>query len=181
MDNKDVLIKILEELKIGEDGFMTSLIHGELVRATIFMVISLIILFILISLFKIFNRIFCIKDNVKEIVSILQNKCKNKTIDDTKSNENIEADTEEKVEEIATENRDNEYSSYELQDLVNSIKAFFQRNTTWRYTITILLVWTEFKWILNLAKSIINNLIIIINCFCAPEKILIDYLGNLFH
>lgn len=51
MKNEEILMKILEELKMGEEKFIDSIISGEMIEAGILLSVNFIALIILIVLF----------------------------------------------------------------------------------------------------------------------------------
>lgn len=162
MDNQDILIKILEELKIGESQFINSLVQGELISAVALTVIHCIVLIAMISLYKKFNNTFYVKENVESILSVL------KEVIQGNSMKKPRYDTDK----VTAQN--------EIGLMVKDINDYFKNHQIWRYITTVVVVWIEFKWFIINLSGLVNNAIKIFQCLYAQEKIVIDYLSSLF-
>lgn len=158
MDNKEVLLKILEELKIGENTFQKTLIKGQFTESCLLLAIHIIVIITLLVLFKKFNDEFSIFENLSEAFHDLK---KSKPVQNYKK-------TEEKKEE----------DIYRKE--IRLIHEFLSSHKLWNTIWSCVAVITEFKWIMESIYGIIKHIIIIVNCNYAPEKIIIDYLSSLF-
>lgn len=158
MKNEEILMKILEELKMGEEKFIDSIISGEMIEAGILLGVNFIALIILIVLFKKFNTTFYIKENINKLLEIFtsvlkRDECKPKNTSEKEFNE---------------------------IDFFNEINKWLNNHKLWRNIGTFIVVWIEFKWIIAVIGAIVRHFIVLINCYYAPEKILMDYLSSLF-
>lgn len=162
MENQEILIKILEELKVGESQFINSLVQGELISAISLTVIHIVVLIAMISLYKKFNNTFYVKENVESILSVL------KEVIQGNSMKKPRYDTDK----ITAQN--------EIGLMVKDINDYFKNHQIWRYITTVVVIWIEFKWFVINLSGLVNNAIKILQCLYAQEKIVIDYLSSLF-
>lgn len=164
MNAQETLLEILKELQIGEDSFMQSFVNAQMVSSISKLVFSIIFLVALIGFFKFFNNQFNIITNTKELLLLLKG-------------EKLPIKEEEYKEKEHIENSSEELTFSECMGYIN---RFINKYSITRYFLTIIIVWTEISWFMQLVTTIICNITLLINCFIAPYKILMDYLNGLF-
>lgn len=158
MENEEILIKILEQLKMGKETFINSVVKGEMINAGILLGVNFIALIVLIVLFKKFNTTFYIKENVNKLLEIFTGVLKR---------------------EEYKPKRDSDKTFTEI-DFFKELNNWLNNHKIWRNIGTVIVVWIEFKWIIIVIGNLVKNFIILMNCYYAPEKILMDYLSSLF-
>lgn len=157
MENNEILIKILETLKIEQIDFQNSIIIGRMIQTGIELAFTIIFLFIFLYLVKLYNSEFYIKDNIINILDVM------KDYNGRKDNKKVEDSLNVSIESIFEE-----------------IKRFLNGHFFWRTIITIISLWIEISVFFSILSNIINKIIILINCYYAPQKVIIDYLSTLF-
>lgn len=163
-ETNDVLIKILEELKINGTEFQSQIVMGELIQAGALFAFNLILLIVAIKFFKEINQELYLKENLIQIFSIMKN---------YKNVEN--ADYKKKKEQ-----EDKPEFDDALKEMWYDFKTWCNKAPINRICITLLMVYIEVKVFFFFANNMIHNLTIVINCFVASEKVVLDYLANLF-
>lgn len=162
-ESTDILIKILEELQINGTDFQTQIVIGELVQAGILFAFNLVFLVIIIKFLKNINQELFLKENLTQIFATMKN-YKNTDIDYTKKNE----------QKGKPEFED------PFKEMWYYIKEWINKASINRILITLILIYIEVKVFFFFVNNMIHQTIIIINCFVASEKVVLDYLANLF-
>lgn len=165
MSNQEILLKILEELNIGNAEFQSSIITGQMVSGVIYAAFYFILMIVLIKFIKKFNEDFYIKENLDDIFKKLKN-----VVD--KRNQNVEPDYERYS--------DFDYRNASFSDYIKQIKIFLQNRNFTAKLITLILVYLEIKYVFRCVMLLLSNVVIALSCYLAPEKVILDYLSDLF-
>lgn len=160
-ETNEVLIKILEELQINGIEFQQQIVIGELIGASLQFIFSLIILVIGIKFFRSLNQDLYLRENITQIFATMKN------YKNTDSNYKKQEKDENKIEDP-------------FKEMYIMFKEWVNKAPIHRILITLLLVYIEVKAFFFFATNMITQAIIVINCFVSPEKVVLDYLANLF-
>ncbi len=163
-ESNDILIKILEELQINGSEFQNQIVTGELIQSGILLVFNLIILIVAIKFFMNINQELYLKENIIQIFATMKNY------------KNVNTDYKKKPQEEESKKKESD----PFQELFNSIKQWMNKAPINRMFATIILLYFELKVFFAFVNNVVNQAIIVINCFVASEKVVLDYLANLF-
>lgn len=158
----EILTKILEELQINGTEFQQKIVIGELVKSGIWFLVNLVVFIIAIKLFKRLNEELYLKENIMQILECMKNY------------KNTDFGYKKKEE------KERKFEEEPFMEMYQNFKAWISKAPIHRIIITLFLLYIEIKSIFFFATKIISYMIVVINCFVAHEKVVLDYLANLF-
>lgn len=165
MENQDLLIQILELLKLDDVGFNSQLIHGIFIENVTYAILYTILFIALLVISYKINHSIKLNQIVSSVFSLMRGQKAKKTI----QVDNIESITMEDVRNIS--------------DFIHYIRYIMFKNGLYGfgvYLVALFIILLELDFGFDFFYNLLSRIVTCVNCYVAPEKILMDYLGSLF-
>lgn len=67
-----------------------------------------------------------------------------------------------------------------LQDCCRILETAMEKYSVVRYATSITVLYLEFKFLVSCFANALSRIFIIVNCYTAPERVVLDYIHTLF-
>ena len=192
-ESNQILMGILEQLRISSSDFQNSIVQAELIGAVKSAMVTLVMLAVCLYAFKYFNDAYGIVDNCKSALRFLFKKGDdNGELDfDKKSKKKKDSENKESGDKKDSENKKDGHKEKKVyfEDIMNTetlgelgdkIKQYFSERTVLRDVLSLFTLCKEISIVVNLLKGVVDSIALALMCISGPSKVVMDYLNTLF-